>query len=43
MVDVVMYRTVEYQKALELKKSGESKGWKVKIGQEGYLKQGNKI
>lgn len=43
LVDVVMYRCVEYRKALELKKQGEAKGWKVKIGQENYLKQGNKI
>ncbi len=43
IVDVVMYKTAEYSKALELKKYGEKKGWQVKIGQEGYLKQGNKL
>jgi len=42
-VDVVMYKQTDYANALRLKKSGEEKGWTVKIGQKRYLKQGNKI
>lgn len=42
-VDVVMYQSTDYKNAIRLKELGEKKGWVVKIGKKGYLKQGNNI
>ena len=40
-VDIVMYKTITAGDIEMLRRQAESKGWKVKIGQKGYLAQAN--
>lgn len=40
-VEIVMYKTITAGDISMLRQSAEAKGWKVKIGQKGYLAQAN--
>lgn len=43
IIDVTLYKTMTKKEAEEMRLKIQKKGWVMKTGKEGYLKQGNKI